>query len=88
MGEIFVNDGDRLATAAVLIGKDATTDQPNAHGLKIARANSANIAVRPRIPWRGYAALNVEGSGASEPTEWQWHSGGCGDDTGGIGEPV
>src|SRR5258708_24481670 len=88
VGEILVNDGHRLSAQAVLIGEDAATEQPDTHGLEIARADAANIAVWPRITRRRHASFDVEGCGTSESAERQWHSRSRGDDTGGIGEPL
>ena len=87
-GKIFIDNGHRLAAVAVLIGEDTSTEQANAHRLEIARANAANVAVRPRIARRGYAPFNIERGRTSESTERQRHRGSCGEDSGGARKPL
>src|SRR5207244_4528598 len=87
-GKIFIDNGHRLAAVAVLIGEDTSTEQANAHRLEIARANAANVAVRPRIARRGYAPFNIERGRTSESTERQRHRGRCGEDCAGATSPL
>ena len=77
----------RLAAAAVLIRESAAAEQANAHRLEVARADAANVAVRPRIARRGYAPFDIERGGTAESTERQRHGCGCGNDSGGARKP-
>src|SRR5215475_13222619 len=88
MGKIFVDDSHRLSASAVLIGKEASADQPNAHRFEIMRTDAANVAVRPWITWRRHAPFDVERCGTSKTAERQRHARGGADPTGGIGKPL
>src|SRR5215831_13508124 len=88
VGKILVDDRYGLASAAVLIGEEAAADEPNAHRFEIARADAANVAVRPGIAWRRDTTFNVERCGTSKTTEWQWHARSRGDHARGTGKAL
>jgi hypothetical protein len=77
-GKILVDDGHWLTAEAVLVRESAAANHANAHGFKVARADGANVSVRPRIAWRGHAPFDVERRGTAKTAERQGHPGGSG----------
>jgi len=56
--EIFVHYGNGLAAEAILVCKCAPTDQPNAHGFKVAGTDRANVSMRSWVARRRNPPFN------------------------------